>query len=130
MSETNILIVEDNLYMAKSTKMLLQKLDYTVSIVASGEAAIKKAEEEKPDLVLMDIGLEGDMDGIQTAKEIYSRFHIPIIYLTAYGDRDTMANAGEAVHYGYIMKPFNPKLLSNLIRAALHSHRTGKKNSE
>ncbi len=87
MSKARIMIVEDEWTVAEEIKMVLQSFEYTVtSMSSSGEEAIQNAEKDKPDLVLMDIVLEGEMDGIEAANEIRSRFNIPIIYLTAYAD--------------------------------------------
>ncbi|MDI3548938.1 MAG: two-component system, response regulator PdtaR [Methanobacterium sp.] len=91
---TNILIVEDEKITAEDIKNSLNSVGYEVpAIVSSGEGAIKAVEEFKPDLVLMDIRLEGEMDGIQAAEQIRSRRGIPIIYLTAYSDEKTVQRA-------------------------------------
>lgn len=120
MPTVNVLIVEDELFVAESIRLTLSKLGYnTTSIVLSGEEAIKKADEEKPDVVLMDIGLKGDIDGIEAADEIYSRFHIPIIYLTAYSDLKTRERAKQTMNFGYLLKPFTKEMLDSAIRKSL-----------
>src|ERR1043165_2125327 len=92
MSKTNILIVEDESIVAKDIQHSLKKLGYTVvGMCSTGEDAIKAAEETKPDLVLMDIMLKGDMSGIEAAGKIREKFNIPIIYLTAYADERTLS---------------------------------------
>ena len=88
-----ILIVEDERVSAEDIKMSLQRLEYSVSGTAvSGEEAVRKAEEMHPDLVLMDIVLKGEMDGIEAAFAISSRFDIPVVYLTAHADKKTLAS--------------------------------------
>ena len=90
----------------------LKNFGYSVSgIVAYGEKAIEKVEELKPDLVLMDIVLKGEMDGIEAAEIIRSRFDIPVIFLTAYADEERLERAKLTNPYGYILKPFQDKNL-------------------
>ncbi len=94
MAKINIIIVEDERITAEDIKKALNSVGYEVpAIVPSGEEAIKAAEELKPDLVIMDIKLEGEMDGIQAAEQIRSKLGIPIIYLTAYSDEKTVQRA-------------------------------------
>jgi CheY-like chemotaxis protein len=94
MSKLRILIVEDEGVVAKDIKSSLRRLGYIVpAMVLSGEQAIKEVEKIRPDLVLMDIRLDGGMDGIQTAEVIRDRFHIPVVYLTAYTDKATLERA-------------------------------------
>jgi two-component system, response regulator PdtaR len=124
MPTVNVLIVEDELFVAESIRLTLLKLGYnTTSIVLSGEDAIKKADEERPDVVLMDIGLKGDIDGIEAADEIYSRFQIPVIYLTAYSDLKTRERAKQTKNFGYLLKPFTKELLDSAILKSLDSNR-------
>lgn len=120
MSKADILVVEDDALVAISIKCTLEKLGYTVpSVVSSGEEALEKAKECKPDLVLMDIVLKGDMDGIETASQIGSCYNIPFIYLTAYADSDTKKRAEATGPCGYIVKPFKEKELAVAIEKAL-----------
>ncbi len=87
MEQSRILIVEDEAIIAKEMENQLQDLGYEVtSIVDTGEKAIERAEEDKPDLILMDIRIKGEMDGIEAAEEIRNRFGIPDIFSTAYLD--------------------------------------------
>ena len=89
-----ILVVEDEIIVGMEIKDRLERLGYSViDTVSSGEEAVKRAEETSPDLVLMDIRLKGDMDGIEAAKRIRHRFNIPVIYLTAYADDETIKRA-------------------------------------
>ncbi|KKN40269.1 hypothetical protein LCGC14_0735140 [marine sediment metagenome] len=121
-----ILVVEDERVTAEDIKMSLQRLAYSVSGTAvSGEEAVKKAEEMHPDLVLMDIVLKGEMDGIEAASAISSRFDIPVVYLTAHADKKTLARAKITEPFGYILKPFDDKDLQINIEMALYKHKMG-----
>ncbi len=123
MTEAKILVVEDENIVALEIKKRLQKLGYIVPGVAStGEDAISKAEGILPDLVLMDIMLKGEIDGINAAGEIRKRFNIPVIYLTAYSDGDTIERAKLTEPYGYILKPFEEDDLRTAIEIALYRH--------
>src|SRR5512145_3127263 len=116
MAEGRILIVEDEHIVAMGIKRMLKNLGYTVTGVASsGDDAISKAESTFPDLVLMDIMLKGDMDGVEAAKEIRERFDVPVVYLTAYSDTNILERAKKTGPFGYIVKPFAEKdLYSNI----------------
>ncbi len=121
-----ILIVEDERVSAEDIKMSLQRLGYFVSgIAVSGEEAVKKAEEMHPDLVLMDIVLKGEMDGIEAASAISSRLDTPVVYLTAHADKKTLARAKITEPFGYILKPFDDKDLQTNIEMALYKHKMG-----
>jgi DNA-binding LytR/AlgR family response regulator len=123
MSKTNILIVEDESIVAKDIQHSLKKLGYTVvGMCSSGEDAIKTVEEVKPDLVLMDIMLKGEMSGIDAAGQIREKFNIPIIYLTAYADESTLNKAKVSEPYGYIIKPFKEIDLHTSIEMAIYKH--------
>jgi PAS domain S-box-containing protein len=124
MKGSSILIVEDERITALDIKYRLEDSGYVVSgIASSGQAAIKKAEETNPDLVLMDIMIEGDMDGTQAAFQIHTRFGIPVIFLTAYADENTLRKAKIAEPSGYILKPFEDKDLYTNIEIALYKNR-------
>ena len=123
MSEHKILIVEDELLIAKGLSRKLAKLGYTVvDIVSSGTKAIQRATEIKPDLILMDIVIKGDMDGIETAAKINENLGIPVVYLTAYADDQTLDRAEITGSYGYILKPFKERELHATIKMALKKH--------
>ncbi len=123
MSKTNILVVEDESIVAKDIQHSLKKLGYTVvGICSNGEDAIKTAEELKPDLVLMDIMLKGDMSGIEAASFIREKYNIPVIYLTAYADESTLSKAKVSEPYGYIIKPFKEIDLHTSIEMAVYKH--------
>ena len=83
----------------------------------------KRQKRTRPDLVLMDIMLEGDMDGVEAAGQIHERFRIPVVYLTAYADDDTLRRAKITEPFGYLLKPFNESELHTTIEIALYKHR-------
>ncbi len=125
MSNERILIVEDEIFVARDLQMNLEKMGFTVtSMVPSGEQAIQKIEEDNPDLVMMDIVLQGKMNGIETAEIINSKFHIPVVYLTAHGERYVFENAKRTNPFGYITKPFRNEELQKVIEVGLYRHRT------
>jgi CheY-like chemotaxis protein len=122
--ERTIVIVEDERIVAEDLRIRLQRLHYTVSAMASsGEEAMQKTEETRPDLVLMDIKLQGDVDGVEAAAYIQSHYHIPIIFLTAYADEDILQRAKKTTPYGYILKPFDEQELRIAIEMALYRHK-------
>jgi DNA-binding LytR/AlgR family response regulator len=123
MSKTNILVVEDESIVAKDIQHSLKKLGYiVVGICSTGEDAIKVTEEVKPDLILMDIMLKGDMSGIDAATHIREKYNIPVIYLTAYADESTLSKAKVSEPYGYIIKPFKEIDLHTSIEMAIYKH--------
>lgn len=131
MAEGRILIVEDEHIVAMGIKRMLKGLGYTVTGVASsGEDAISKAESTFPDLVLMDIMLKGELDGVEAAKEIKARFGMPVVYLTAYSDSNILERAKKTGPFGYIVKPFDEKDLHSNIEIALHRYRKEKESLE
>lgn len=131
MSGARILIVEDEGIEALDLQQRVTGMGYTVlDIVSTGEEAIEKAGETLPDLVLMDIMLPGEIDGVTAAEQIRSRFNLPVIYITAYADEDTLQRAKVTEPYGYIVKPFRERELQITIDMALHKHEMGKKLRE
>jgi CheY-like chemotaxis protein len=129
MDETKILIVEDQTIVALNIKSQLKNMGYAVPGTAvSGEEAIKEAELTNADLVLMDIMLKGDMDGIEAARIIKSRFGTPVIYLTACTDFETLERAKQTDPEGYISKPFKEEDLCKNIENALLKSRSKKRN--
>jgi len=127
----NILVVEDESIVAKSIQEKLNNLGYSVpAVVSSGAGAIKEAEKIHPDLILMDIKLEGDIDGIEAAKQIRRLYDIPIVYLTAYADEEILQRAKITEPYGYILKPFEERELLGNIEIALYKHKMEKKLKE
>jgi len=121
-------VVEDERIVAEDIKRSLEALGYKVcSIVATGEDAVKRAGQYKPDLVLMDIVLRGKMNGIEAANQITSLYHIPVVYLTAYADENTLQRAKITQPYGYIIKPFTDRELYSNIEIALYKSRMERK---
>ena len=119
-----VLIVEDERILAIGMKRKLESAGYTVTgIASSGEEAIANTKETSPDLVLMDIVLKGDMDGIETAGHIINLYNIPIIYMTAYADEEILERAMITEPYGYLLKPFNLSGLKANIKMALYKHK-------
>lgn len=124
MDAVRILIVEDELLIAKGLARKLKLLGYTVvGIVSSGIAAFEKVAETNPDLVLMDIVIKGDIDGIETAAKIHEKYGNPVIYLTAYADDITLERAENTGSYGYILKPFKEREVHAAIRMALQKYK-------
>ena len=110
MKNTKILIVEDEKIIARDIQSRLEILGYLgTDVVSSGEEAISKSAETRPDLVLMDIKLKGAMDGIEAASHISGQLNIPVVYLTAHSERETLKRAKTTVPYGYILKPLGEK---------------------
>lgn len=131
MPEIKILIVEDEAIVAEDIRNSLQSLGYTTfAVVSSGEEAIAKIEEDRPDLVLMDIVLKGDIDGIEAASQIHSRFNIPVVYLTAFTDKKTIERAKLTEPFGYIVKPFENRELHTTVEMALYKHKMESKLKE
>jgi PAS domain S-box-containing protein len=119
--KSRILIVEDEAIIAMEVESYLNSLGYDVtSVVNTGEKAIEKAEVDKPDIVLMDIRIKGDMDGIDAAAVIRSRFGIPVIFSTAYLDEERIARAKVTMPFGYVLKPIQEQDLKITIEMALY----------
>ena len=120
MEKARIMVTEDESIVAFDLKSTLEGLGHTVpAVAASGEEAIRKAEETRPDLVLMDIMLKGDMDGVEAAGHIRARFGIPVVFVTAYADETILARAKETEPYGYIIKPFEEREVFATVEIAL-----------
>jgi PAS domain S-box-containing protein len=130
-TEKQILIVEDEVITAMDIQRRLINLGYKVPIiVCSGEEAIEKVKENKSDLVLMDISLNGGMDGIEAASKIHSFSDIPVIYLTAYSDDETLHRAKITEPYAYMEKPFKDRDLQLNLEIAFYKHTMEKKLKE
>lgn len=124
MASQRILVVEDEHIVALDIKMHLEKYGYVVpGMFTSGEAALQKLEDLSPDLVLMDIRLQGELDGVETAEIIKQRHGIPVILLTAYADDATIQRAKLTQPFAYIIKPFEERELRTAIVMALYRHR-------
>ncbi len=128
MKSARIMIVEDDRVTALYLKELLEGFGYeVVASLSSGSLATQKAVELSPDLVLMDIRLKGSMDGIAAANWISNTCEIPVIYLTAYSDKNTLERAKVTEPYGYIVKPVNEKSLESTIAIVLHKSAMSRK---
>lgn len=115
-----ILIVEDEFVIAQDLKMTIEGFGYDiVAVESTGEEAVIKASELQPDLIMMDIMLEGDMDGIEASEIIHQNSDIPIIYLTAYADTSTLVRAKASRPEAYLLKPWDERELHNTIKMAL-----------
>ena len=123
MSKINVLVVEDESIVSKDIQHSLKKLGYNiVGASATGEKAIELASSERPDVVLMDIMLKGEMNGIEAADRIKKDLSIPIIFLTANADELTLSKAKVTQPYGYILKPFKEIDLHTTIEIAIYKH--------
>ncbi len=123
MANEKILIVEDESVVALDLRDRIKRLGYSISaVVASGEDAVRRAVEMHPDLILMDVRLRGEMDGIEAAEQIHARFDVPVIYLTASADSSTLQRAKVTQPYGYVIKPAADVELRAAIEIALAKH--------
>lgn len=123
MNAHRILVVEDEAITAMGIKSNLEKWGYEVPYVASsGEEALELVKKSCPDLILMDIMLNGDMDGTQTAEKIIEKKKIPIVYLSAYSDNETTVRAKKSTPYGYLTKPFKQNDLRVTVEMALFKY--------
>jgi len=124
MTGERILIVEDEGIVADEIKSRLLNLGYhVVGIAMTGQEAISQAFETFPDLILMDIMLKGDMDGVGAAHQIRDRMDIPVVYLTAYGDEETLQRAKVSEPFSYILKPLKERELNAAIEISIYRHR-------
>ncbi len=121
MDYKKVMIVEDKVMVAEDCRNCLENLGYYVtSMVASGEESIEKADAERPDVVLMDIHLRDEMDGIEAAEQIHSRYGIPVVFLSAYSDAHLLERAKRVGSFGYLVKPFEERELFATLEMALH----------
>lgn len=117
---TSILVVEDERIVGLHLRQQLVKLGYRVAaVVSSGDEAIKAVNEQTPDVILMDIHIDGAMDGIDTARQIRTEHALPVIYLTAFSGEATLERAKATKPYGYLLKPFSERELHATIQMAL-----------
>jgi two-component system, response regulator PdtaR len=125
MSKPTVMVVEDEMIVAENLRVTLTGMGYNVLAVAgTSDEAISAADECPPNLILMDIILEGsDIDGIETARRIRSRHDVPIVFVTAYADDETLERVKITEPFAYILKPFNERELYSAIELALHRHR-------
>lgn len=131
MTGTTILVVEDEQMIAEDISESLRDDGYLVpAIVDNGEDALHKSLEIRPDVVLMDIKLKGEWDGIRTAEEILKQHDCPVIYLTAFTDKEIVDRAKNTNPFGYVLKPFRHKELRTMIELSLHNHKREQQNKE
>ena len=129
--EPKVLIVEDEAIISLDIKRLLSTAGYGVTAVAAtSEQAIRSVESTTPDLVLMDIHLKGPVDGIETALQIRKRFKLPVVFVTAHADKNSLERARQSEPFGYIVKPISALSLTSTIEMALHKHRVERKLEE
>ncbi len=120
---TRILVVEDEFVTGLEIQARLEDLGYKVlAIIDTGEEAVTKAGELLPDIMIMDITLKGEMNGIEAARNIKSRYEIPVIFLTAHSDEATVQQAVQSEPFGYLIKPLEERALNTTIRMALYKH--------
>ncbi|MCC7460188.1 MAG: response regulator [Proteobacteria bacterium] len=120
---SRILIVEDENIVAMDIQHILQDMGYDIlGVASSGEHCIQMASENCPDLVLMDIRIQGEIDGIKTAEILREKFDLPIVYLTAHADDETIRRAKITAPFGYLLKPFKPAELKSVVEIALSKH--------
>jgi PAS domain S-box-containing protein len=124
MNISRILIVEDEGIVAMEIEERLMAMGYQlIGSAAAGEDALELVDRHRPDLVLMDIRLKGVMDGIEAAEIILQKYHIPVIFITAYSEETTLERAKVAEPYGYLLKPFDDRELKSAIEIGLYKHR-------
>jgi two-component system, cell cycle sensor histidine kinase and response regulator CckA len=120
---TTVLVVEDEALIAGDIKETLVRLGYQVPVtVSTGQRALLAAADLKPNLILMDIKLRGEMDGVEAAAEIRTQADVPIVYLTSHSDEETLSRAKATSPHGYLLKPFTERELRTAIEVALHRH--------
>jgi len=120
----SIFVVEDEAIVASDIRETILSLGYAAAGTAkTGELALEKIQQSRPDLVLMDIHLAGEMDGIETAGKVHAMYDIPVIYLTAYADKVLLDRAKITEPYGYVVKPYDERELHSVIEMALYKHR-------
>lgn len=123
-ARARVMVVEDDRIVARDISEQLGRIGHTViGVAASGEAAVALAMSSRPDLILMDVRLEGRIDGIDAAREILATSQTPVVFLTAYADDETIRRAGTAEPFGYLLKPFEDLQLRTVIEMALHRRR-------
>lgn len=127
MAQEKILIVDDEVVVAEDIRRQLRSLGYTVvGVVSSGSDAVHQAGAHRPDLILMDVKLKGPIDGIDAARTIHAQYGIPVIYLTAFSDEDTLERARWTLPLAYLIKPFVSSDLRAALELALFRHRVSR----
>ena len=125
--KTKLMVVEDQKAVALAMEYDLKGMGYEVTkIVRDGKDVVKEIEENRPDLILMDIVLEGETDGIDAVKEIQRNYDIPVVYLTGHANDEIFERAKLTGPFGFLIKPFEARELNVTIKAALYKHSTEK----
>jgi PAS domain S-box-containing protein len=128
MPEKQILIVDDEIHVAETIQKWLVSSDYAeITIATTGRSAVQKALEMQPGLILMDVRLGDDIDGVEAAEEILKHLDVPIIYMTAYLDEEIVQRAKITEPFGYLLKPFEGRDLEIAIEMALYKHKMQRK---
>jgi len=122
----NIMIIEDESIIAKDIQNMLERFGYAATLLSSGEEAVKKSAEMHPDLVLMDIKLNGNIDGIEAAKQIHNRFKIPVVYLIGYSEKGILLEKEIIGPFNFILKPVEERELLTAIRVNLYRNKMKK----
>lgn len=123
MPADTIVIVEDELIEAEDIRQTLELLGYCITgIYRTGESALDALKTSRPDLVLLDLHLAGRLDGIDTAEQVHTLYNIPVIFLTAHADDESLERAKVTEPYGYVIKPFDERELHSSIKMALYKH--------
>ncbi len=131
MKKWDIMIVEDEVLIAAELAQQLNSFGYNVPVsVTSGEKALEKLTEVTPDLILMDIQLKGELDGIETAKQIHDHYKIPVIFLTAFADEKFLQKAKTSEPFGYLIKPIDIRELHSTIEMALFKAATEREKEQ
>lgn len=130
MATPKILIAEDEIIIAEDIASCLEELGYYICAIDSGDHLIDIIRETEPNLLLLDIHLKGEIDGVELAAQIKKEFDIPFIFLTAYADKATIDRAKTTEPYGFIVKPFDDKDLRSAIEIALYKHGRDKERFE
>jgi CheY-like chemotaxis protein len=119
-SAISILIVEDELIVAEDLRRRLQGMGYEVrGVVTSGDEAIRRVGEMQPDLVVMDISLRGDMDGVEAAHRIREHYGTPVVYITGHGDPDTLQRAKSTPGFAFVLKPVEDREMQYILEMVL-----------
>lgn len=130
-SKPRALIVEDEILIAEELKERLSLLGFSViAAVDSADEGVAIATRERPDLVLLDIRLKGEKDGVQAVREIHQKVDVPVVYLTAYSDRLTVDRIKGTEYDGFVLKPFRARELQSTIEVAIQRHALRKKLKE
>jgi len=128
MTNARVLVVEDEAVVAMDIEHRLINLGHkVVGVTARGEEAVRLGKELRPDLILMDIHLQGDMDGVTAAEQIHESFEVPVVYVTAHADEVTIQRAKISGPFGYVLKPFDERELRTVIEMALYKHEADRK---